>query len=46
MTLRSLKGFRSSVGVDFIAATLNLPVLIICKWNSGSDFERRRYNTF
>ena len=27
---------------DLVAATLDLPILIICRWNSSSDFERRR----
>ena len=31
---------------DLIAVTSDLLVLIMCRWNFGSDFERRRHSTF
>ena len=40
-----IRTFKSAI-YDFVAATSDLLVLIICRWNSGSDFERRRHNTF
>ena len=31
---------------DIVATTSDLPILIMCRWNSNSDFERRMHNTF
>ena len=27
---------------DLVAATLDLPILIMCRWNFNNDYERRR----
>ena len=38
--------FRSSTFDDWYAATSDLSIIIMCRWNSGSDFETSRHKTF
>ena len=31
---------------DLVATTLDLPILIMCRWNFNSDYERRRQRIY